>query len=120
LDSQSEFVSEIFCGRLTIEPEKTLTRRKRRNDSRESKAKVTMAATRGDKTLAGLAQQYDVQPNQIKDWKKRLTAEAGALFESGGSQAASDNEEKVADLHSRIGELTMERDFLFKALGRGR
>ena len=97
-----------------------MTRRKRRNHSPEFKAKVAMAAIRGDKTLAELAQQYDVHANQIQDWKKRLTAEAGSLFESGASQAASDSEEKVAELHAKIGELTMERDFLSKALGRGR
>lgn len=96
-----------------------MTRRKRRNHSPEFKAKVAMAAVRGDKTLAELAQQYDVHPNQIQDWKKRLTAEAGSLFESGSSQAASDQEGKIAELHAKIGELTMERDFLSKAFGRG-
>jgi len=97
-----------------------MTRRKRRNHSPEFKAKVAMAAIRGDKTLAELAQPYDVHPSQIQDWKKRLTAEAGSLFESGANQKASDSEEKVAELHAKIGELTMERDFLSKALGGGR
>ena len=97
-----------------------MTRRKRRNHSPEFKAKVAMAAFRGDKTVAELAQQYDVHPNQIQDWKKRLMAEAGSLFESGASHGSSDSEEKVAGLHAKIGELTMERDFLSKALGRGR
>lgn len=97
-----------------------MARRKRRNHSPEFKAKVAMAAVRGDKTLAELAQQYDLHPNQIQNWNKRLTAEAGSSFESGASQAASDGEEKVADLHAKIGELTMKLDFLSKALGRCR
>ena len=97
-----------------------MTRRKRRNHSPAFKAKVAMAAIRGDRTLAELAQQYDVHPNQIQDWKKRLMAEAESLFEGGGSHAASDSEGKVAELHAKIGELTMERDFLSKALGRDR
>jgi len=88
-----------------------MTRRKRRNHSPEFKAKVAMAAIRGDKTLAELAQQYDVHPNQIQDWKKRLTAEAGALFESGAGQAASDSEEKVAVYSSQGGpRFQMMRD----------
>jgi len=97
-----------------------MTRRKRRNHSPAFKAKVAMTAIRGDKTLAELAQQYDVHPNQIQDWKKRLASEAESLFESGGSQAASDGEGKIVELHAKIGELTMERDFLSKALGRDR
>lgn len=97
-----------------------MTRRKRRNHSPTFKAKVAMAAMRGDKTLAELAQQYDVHPNQIQDWKKRLASEAESLFESGNGQASSDSEGKIVELHAKIGELTMERDFLSKALGRDR
>lgn len=97
-----------------------MTKRKRRNHSPSFKAKVAMAAIRGDKTLAELAQQYDVHPNQIQDWKKRLTSEAERLFEHGNAHADNDSEEKVEGLHAKIGELTMERDFLAKALGRDR
>lgn len=79
-----------------------------------------MAAICGDKTLAELAQQYDVHPNQIQNWKKRLTAEAESLFENGNGQAAPDNDGKIIELHAKIGELTMERDFLSKVLGRDR
>lgn len=66
-----------------------------------------MAAICGDRTLAELAQPYDAHPNEIQDWKKRLMGEAESLFEGGGSHATSDSEEKVAELHARIGELTM-------------
>lgn len=49
-----------------------MTRRKRRNHSPEFKAKVAIAALKGDKMLAELAQQFDVHPNQITDWKSQL------------------------------------------------
>ena len=66
-----------------------------------------------------LAQQYDVPPNQIADWKKRLVGGAETLFEN-GVHVDGDADEKVKDLHAKVGELTMERDFLSKALGRDR
>ena len=96
-----------------------MTKRTRRNHSPSFKAKVAMAAVRGDKTLAELSQQYDVHPNQIQDWKKRLVSGAEQLFEN-GSHAAEGSEKKVKELHEKIGELTMDRDFLSKALGHGR
>ena len=97
-----------------------MTRRKRRNHSPAFKAKVAMAAVRGDKTLAEIAQQYDVHPNQIQDWKKRLMSEAEHVFDNGSAHGSGDGEHKIAELHAKIGELTMERDFLSKALGRDR
>ena len=96
-----------------------MTKRTRRNHSPSFKAKVAMAAVRGDKTLAELSQHYDVHPNQIQDWKKRLVSSAEQLFEN-GSQVVEDSEQKVKELHAKIGELTMDRDFLSKALGRDR
>ena len=60
-------------------------RRKRRNHSASFKAKVAVAAVRGEKTLAELAQQYDVHPNRIQDWRGRLVGSAERLFESLGS-----------------------------------
>ena len=97
-----------------------MTKRKRRNHSPSFKAKVAMAAIRGDKTLSQIAQQYDVPPNQIQDWKKRLMAEAERLFENGNTHAGNGTEGKAQELHAKIGELTMERDFLSKALGQDR
>ena len=96
-----------------------MTRRKRRNHSPSFKAKVALAAIRGDRTVAELAQQYDVHPNQIQDWKKRLVASADEVFEN-GVHRGEDNERKVQELHAKIGELTMEKDFLSRALGRDR
>ena len=98
-----------------------MTKRKRRNHSPGFKAKVALAAVRGERTVADLAQQFDVHPNQIQDWKKKLVAHAETLFGNGGSSAGAENaERKTQTLHAMIGQLTMEKDFLSKALGRDR
>jgi transposase-like protein len=92
-------------------------KRKRRNHSPGFKAKVALAAMRGDRTLADLAEQFDVHPNQIQDWKKRLLSNAEQLFEN-GNRAGKDLESEIKELHAKIGELTMDRDFLSEKLGR--
>lgn len=92
-------------------------KRKRRNHSPGYKAKVALAAIRGDRTLAELAAQFDVHPNQIQEWKKRLVGGAEQLFEN-GSRPGKDPEAAVKELHAKIGQLTMERDFLSEKLGR--
>lgn len=94
-----------------------MPKRKRRNHSPRFKAKVAMAAIRGDKTLAEIAEQYDIHPNQIQDWKKRLMSEAEQVFENGTAHAGSGSEAEIEKLRAKVGELTMEKDFLSKALG---
>ena len=86
-------------------------KRKRRNHSPGFKAKVALAAMRGDRTLAELAEQFDVHPNQIQDWKKRLLSNAEQLFEN-GNRASKDAQAEIKELHAKIGELTMDRDRL--------
>ncbi len=92
-------------------------RRKRRNHLPGFKAKVALAAIKGDKTLAELAEQFDLHQNQIQDWKKQLLDQADSVFGSGHEQKAAD-EAHLKDLHAKIGELALENDFLAKALGR--
>ena len=91
-------------------------KRPRRNHAAPFKAKVALAALRGDRTLTELAQQYDVHPNQIVQWKTQLQERATDLFATAGErQAATPN---VKELHAKIGQLAMENDFLAGALGR--
>jgi transposase len=95
----------------------TMARRPRRNHTPAFKAKVALAAVRGDKTLAELAQPFDLHPNQITQWKAQLLDGAAGVF---GSESRTDGNGpaiNVTVLHAKIGELTLENDFLAGALG---
>ncbi len=91
--------------------------RKRRNHSNTFKANVALAAVKGDRTMAELADQFQVHPNQIQTWKKKLIQDAEEVFEKGYSRKHNE-EGQIKELHAKIGELSMEKDFLSKALGR--
>lgn len=96
-----------------------MTKRKRRTHAPAFKAQVALAAVREDKTLAELAQQYDVHPNQITEWKRQLSEGASQVF--GGAPAEGTSSSAVADLtalHAKIGQLTLENDFLAGALSK--
>jgi transposase len=94
-----------------------MTKRNRRAHSPAFKAKVALAALKGDKTLAELAQQFDVHPNQITDWKKQLQERVADVFDAGkASSVAPPVDVKV--LHAKIGQLTLENDFLESALSK--
>ena len=94
-----------------------MTKRNRRTHSPAFKAKVALAALKGDRTLAELAQQFDVHPNQITTWKSQLLEGAAEVFGQ-GKAAASGPAVDVKELHAKIGELTLENDFLSGALGK--
>jgi transposase len=96
-----------------------MARRSRRNHSPAFKAKVALTAVRGDRTLAELVKQFDVHPNQIQDWKKQLLAKAEHVFGAGTADTAT-HDQVQQKLHAKIGQLTMEKDFLASALGHGR
>jgi transposase-like protein len=94
-----------------------MTRRPRRNHSPAFKAKVALAAVKGEKTLAELAHQFDVHPNQITSWKAQLLDGAAGVFGTETrSEAASAVDVKT--LHAKIGELTLTNDFLSGALSK--
>ena len=93
-----------------------MSRRPRRTHSAAFKAKVALAAVRGDKTLAELAQQFDLHPNQITDWKQQLQARAADVF--GGEQVPSEPAVDLKALHAKIGQLALENDFLQGALSK--
>ncbi len=90
-------------------------RRKRRNHSPAFKAKVAMAALQGDKTLAQLAGQYDVHVNQIQTWRNQLKQNMVSLFDS-GIDKRKDHDAEIKLLQAKIGQLTMENDFLATVL----
>ena len=90
-----------------------MTRRKRRNHSPTFKGQVAIAALKGDKTLAELAQQFDVHPNQIADWKTQLMDRSVQVFGDSSTKAIKPD---IKTLHAKIGQLTLENDFLEHAL----
>ena len=92
--------------------------RKRRNHSTLFKARVALAAVKEDRTLSELAEQFQLHPNQITNWKKQLVENAEEIFGRGSLSGQSDQEFQIKELHAKIGELSMEKDFLSKALGR--
>ena len=95
-----------------------MTRRPRRNHSPAFKAKVALAAVRGEKTIAELAEQFDVHPNQISTWREQLLRGASDVFGDGEKSAPATPTVDVKTLHAKIGELTLENDFLSGALGK--
>jgi transposase len=92
-------------------------KRSRRNHSAKFKARVALEALRGDATLTELASRHGVHANQIALWRKQMLEHAGEVFDH-GSPALDDAERQIRDLRAKVGELTMERDFLSDALGR--
>ena len=94
-----------------------MTRRPRRNHTAVFKAKVALSAIKGEKTLSELAELFDVHPNQITTWKAQLLDGVAGVFGSGASSAEAAPVDLKA-LHAKIGELTLENDFLEGALSK--
>ncbi|MEP3124050.1 MAG: IS3 family transposase [Tateyamaria sp.] len=88
---------------------------KRKNYSPDFKAKVALEAIREEMTLAELSKKYGVHPNMISTWKRAAIANMASAFERGKSDAARSSEAEIEKLHSKIGQLVVERDFLASA-----
>lgn len=96
--------------------EHTMSKRPRRNHSPSFKAKVALAAVRGEKTLAELAQEFDVHPTQIGEWRSQLLERAASVF--GGDSDKSEPAVDLKALHAKIGQQALEIDFLSGALSK--
>lgn len=87
----------------------------RRNHGSAFKAKVALEAVKGEQTMSELASRFQIHPNVIGQWKKELVERAGEIF---NKDKQADQGPDVKELHAKIGQLTMENDFLSVALGR--
>jgi transposase len=93
-----------------------MSKRSRRNHSPAFKAKVALAALKGEETLAQLAERFDVHANQISQWRAQLLQRAAELFE--GAAPKTPEGPNLKELHAKIGQLALENDFLANALGK--
>ena len=90
--------------------------RKRRKFSGQLKAKVAVEAIRGNKTVAELAGEHQVHPNQVTQWKKQLLDAAEGVFSDGHAASRQEQEELTARLYQQIGQMKVELDYLQKKL----
>ena len=88
------------------------------NFSAEFKARVALEALSGAYTLAELAKRHDVHPNMISQWKQKAKENLADVFDKKTDRSEAAREAEVKELHAKIGQLTVERDFLSKAFGR--
>ena len=91
---------------------------KRRGFTPDFKAKVALEALRGDKTIQQIATKLKLHPTQVGTWKRQAMDGLGAVFANGAERAGREHEAEVHDLHAKIGQLTVERDFLVNGLER--
>ena len=91
---------------------------KRRRFTADFKAKVALEALRGDKTIQEIAARHKVHPNQVSTWKRQAVDGLGEVFSNGADHARRDHDSEVHNLHAKIGQLTVEGDFLARGLKR--
>ena len=91
---------------------------KRRRFTADFKARVALDALRGDRTIQEIAARHKVHPNQVSTWKRQAVDGLGEVFSNGSERRQIDQETEIHDLHAKIGQLTVERDFLAKGLKR--
>ena len=95
-----------------------MSKNKRKRYAAEFKAKVSLEALKGESTVQELASLFGIHPNMIAQWKRQAIEGMAESFRSKSGHSDALSEEQVKELHAKIGQLTVERDFLAKAFGR--
>jgi transposase len=95
-----------------------MSKTKRNRYSAEFKAKVALEAIKGEQTVAELGSRYGLHPNMITNWKRQAIENLAETFSGQAERARTADDAQIKELHAKIGQLTVERDFLAKAFGR--
>jgi transposase len=95
-----------------------MSKTKRKRYSEEFKAKVALEAIKGEQTIADLGSRYGLHPNMVTNWKRQAIENLAATFSSKAESTRVADDPQIKELHAKIGQLTVERDFLAKAFGR--
>jgi len=95
-----------------------MSKAKRNRYSGEFKAKVAREAMKEEKTIVEIAAKYNIHPNQVSDWKKQAIVGLSQVFSGKADRNEAAHEAQIKELHAKIGQLTVERDFLAKVFGR--
>ncbi len=95
-----------------------MSKTKRKRYSPEFKAKVALEAIKGEQTIAELGSRYNLHPNMIASWKRQAIENMSEAFTGKPARKRAAEEAHIKELHAKIGQLTVERDFLAKAFGR--
>ena len=97
-----------------------MSKTKRERYSAEFKAKVALEAIKGEQTISELGSRYGIHPNMITTWKRQAIENMADTFSGKAERVRSADDAQIKDLHAKIGQLMVERDFLAKAFGRCR
>lgn len=95
-----------------------MSKTQRKRYSAEFKAKVALEAIKGEQTVQELGSRYGLHPNMITNWKRQAIDNLAETFSSKAERVRSNDDPEIKELHAKIGQLTVERDFLAKAFGR--
>jgi transposase len=95
-----------------------MSKTQRKRYSAEFKAKVALEAIKGEQTIQELGSRYGLHPNMITNWKRQAIDNLAETFTSKAERVRSNDDPEIKELHAKIGQLTVERDFLAKAFGR--